>query len=147
VEAADGLLVPNGVVVTGDGRHLIIAESFAHRLTLFDIGPGGALSGRRLWADLGEHIPDGICLDAGGGIWFASVLDHAVLRVVEGGVLTHRVTTGEAQAYACMLGGSERTTLYVCTALADDPAGAMASRSGAIAVFDGPLPAAGAGLP
>jgi sugar lactone lactonase YvrE len=146
VEAADELLVPNGVVVTADGRHLIVAESFAHRLTLFDIGAGGGLSGRRLWADLGEHIPDGICLDADGGIWFASVLDHAVLRVIEGGVLTHRVATGETQAYACMLGGPDRSTLFVCTALADDPAGAIARRSGAIAVFEGSLPA-GAGLP
>jgi sugar lactone lactonase YvrE len=147
VEAAGDLLVPNGVVVSADGRHLIIAESFAHRLTQFDIGAGGALSGRRLFADLGDHIPDGICLDAEGGIWFASVLDHAVLRVVDGGSITHRVSTGEPQAYACMLGGPDRRTLFVCTALADDPAGAIDSRSGAIAVLDGLAPAAGAGLP
>jgi sugar lactone lactonase YvrE len=147
VEAADDLLVPNGVVVTVDGRHLIVAESFAHRLTQFDIGAGGALSGRRLFADLGDHIPDGICLDSAGGIWFASVLDHAVLRVVEGGSITHRVTTGQPQAYACMLGGADRRTLFLCTAMADDPAAALESRSGAIARFAGPVPAGGAGLP
>jgi sugar lactone lactonase YvrE len=147
VEAAADLLVPNGVVVSADGRRLIIAESFAHRLTQFDIGVGGELSGRRLFANLGDHIPDGICLDAAGGIWFASVLDHAVLRVLEGGSITHRVSTGEPQAYACMLGGAGRATLFLCTARADDPAGAIESRSGSIAVFDGPVPAAGAGLP
>ncbi len=85
VEVAEDLMVPNGMVATGDGRHLIVAESFAHRLTRFDIGTDGALSARRVYADLGDHIPDGICLDADGGIWFASVTDHAVLRVVEGG--------------------------------------------------------------
>jgi sugar lactone lactonase YvrE len=147
VEVTEDLLVPNGMVITDDGGHLIVAESFAHRLTRFDIEADGTLSNRRLFADLGDHIPDGICLDAEGAIWFASVQDHAVLRVVEGGSITHRVTTGEPQAYACMLGGSDRRTLFLCTALADDPDAAMESRSGAIACFDGPVPAAGAGLP
>ncbi len=147
VEVADDLLVPNGMVVTDDGRYLIVAESFAHRLTRFTIGADGTLSDRSLFADLGDHIPDGICLDGEGAIWFASVQDHAVLRVVEGGSITHRVTTGDPQAYACMLGGSDRRTLFLCTALADDPVGAIESRSGAIACFDGPVPAPGAGLP
>lgn len=147
VEVAEDLMVPNGMVATGDGRHLIVAESFAHRLTRFDVGTDGALSARRVYADLGEHIPDGICLDADGAIWFASVTDHAVLRVVEGGSITHRVTVGDAQAYACMLGGPDRRDLFVCTALADDPASALDARSGTISRFDGSVPAAGAGLP
>jgi sugar lactone lactonase YvrE len=147
VVAAGDLLVPNGMVITPDARHLVVAESFAHRLTRFDIAADGTLSGRRVFAELGERIPDGICLDADGGVWFASVTDHSVLRVVEGGAITHRVSTGDRQAYACMLGGPDRRTLFLCTANADEPAAAIAARGGAIETLDAPAPAPGAGLP
>jgi sugar lactone lactonase YvrE len=147
VVAAGDLLVPNGMVIWPDGKRLVVAESFAHRLTGFDIAADGSLSGRRVFADLGERIPDGICLDADGGVWFASVTDQSVFRVVEGGTLTHRVSTGDRQAYACMLGGPDRRTLFVCTAHADEPAAAIEARSGAIETLDAPAPAPGAGLP
>ncbi len=147
VVAAEGLLVPNGMVITPDARHLVAAESFAHRLTWFDIAADGTLSGRRVFAELGERIPDGVCLDADGGVWFASVTDHSVLRVVDGGEITHRVSTGERQAYACMLGGPDRRTLFLCTAKADEPGAALAACSGAIEMLDTPAPAPGAGLP
>lgn len=45
----------------------MVSESFAGRLTAFDIENDGSLSGRRVWAEgLGS---DGICIDAEGGIW------------------------------------------------------------------------------
>ena len=93
-QVADGIAFPNGMVVTPDDGTLIVAESFAGRLTAFDIAPDGGLSNRRVWADLGgPGSGDGICLDAEGAIW-CSVVDGgrpACLRVREGGEVVDRI--------------------------------------------------------
>jgi sugar lactone lactonase YvrE len=104
---------PNGMVITPDGRTLIISESMAGRLTAFGIGDGG-LSGRRVFAEgLG---PDGICLDTEGAVW-VSTGGSSVVRVTEGGKILQRVELGENRApFALMLGGPERRTLFICTA-------------------------------
>jgi sugar lactone lactonase YvrE len=111
---AQDLLFPNGAVITPDGRTLIIGESYASRLTAFDIAEDGSLSGRRVWATLNRAAPDGICLDAEGAIWLASPISREVIRVREGGEVTHRIAT-PGQALACMLGGQDRRTLFVLT--------------------------------
>ncbi len=110
---ADQLLFPNGCVITPDGRTLIIAETFAGRLTAFNIADDGALHGRRVWAmPEGGGRPDGICLDADGAIWLASPPTREVLRVREGGEVTHRVAVN-GDAVACMLDGADRRTLFI----------------------------------
>jgi sugar lactone lactonase YvrE len=114
---ADELMFPNGTVITPDGRTLIVAESFAARLTAFDIAGDGSLSGRRVFAQLSDgRVPDGICLDADGAIWVASPTSREVVRVLDGGEITDRVPTGDVPAIACMLGGDDRRTLYVLSA-------------------------------
>ena len=140
---ADQLLFPNGTVITPDGETLIVGESFGARLTAFEIAPDGTLSNRRVWAQLEKAVPDGICLDAEGGIWVASPVSAEVLRVREGGVVTDRVSV-QTQAFACMLGGPERRTLFICTAADSDPAKTDA-RSGRIESVEVDVP--GAGLP
>ncbi|MBU2643704.1 SMP-30/gluconolactonase/LRE family protein [bacterium] len=125
---ADEMVFPNGSVITADGKTLIVGETYAARLTAFEIEADGSLSRRRVWAqfdDLGivtdrkqlmqRVLPDGICLDAEGAIWIASPNKNAeVLRVVEGGEVVDRVTV-ETFPYACMLGGPDRKTLFVLT--------------------------------
>lgn len=113
-QVADDIQFPNGMVVTPDNRTLIISESFAGRLTAFDIGPDGGLSHRRVFADgLG---PDGICLDAEGAVW-VSTGGNSVVRVTEGGDVLQRVELGENRApFAVMLGGADRRTLFIMTA-------------------------------
>jgi sugar lactone lactonase YvrE len=113
---ADGLGFPNGTVITPDGRTLIVGETFAGRLTAFDIEGDGSLTNRRAFAELGEARPDGICLDAEGAVWVASVFDGQFLRVMDGGAITAQVTVRPKLAVACMLGGEDRRTLYLCTA-------------------------------
>ena len=116
VVAARDLLFPNGTVITPDGKTLIVAETFGQQLTAFDILPDGMLASRRVWAEMKGYYPDGICLDEAGGIWVASPEKHTgVLRVLEGGRITHRVSV-ETNAYACMLGNHDRRTLFVLTA-------------------------------
>ncbi|WP_112241014.1 SMP-30/gluconolactonase/LRE family protein [Kribbella monticola] len=113
-EVAGGIEFPNGMVITPDGRTLVISESFAGRLTAFDIEPDGGLSGRRVFAEgLG---PDGICLDAEGAIW-VSTGGSSVVRVAEGGEVLQRVELPENRApFALALGGPSGRTLFIMTA-------------------------------
>src|SRR4030095_4796083 len=141
--ASDDMMFPNGTVITPDGRTLIVGETFRAQLTAFDVGADGQLSNRRVWAPLERAVPDGICLDAEGAIWVASPVSKGVLRVREGGAVADRIEV-EHQAYACMLGGADRRTLYVCTAATHDPA-KTGTRSGRIEAVEGAVP--GARLP
>lgn len=84
-QVADGVAFPNGMVVTPDNKTLIVAESYGHRLTAFGIAADGSLSNRRVWADLGEDNPDGICLDADNAVWYSDVPHQRCVRVREGG--------------------------------------------------------------
>jgi sugar lactone lactonase YvrE len=113
-QVAGDIQFPNGMVITPDDRTLIISESFAGRLTAFDIGADGSLSGRRVFADgLG---PDGICLDAEGAVW-VSTAGFSVARIAEGGEVVQRVELAENRApFALMLGGPDRRTLFIMTA-------------------------------
>ena len=114
-EVADGLAFPNGMVVTSDNATLIVAESFARRLTAFDIDRDGSLSNRRLWADV---TGDGICLDADGAVWTSEVGpgDTGVcLRVRERGEVLDRIEL-DRPCYASMLGGEDGRTLFMVVA-------------------------------
>jgi sugar lactone lactonase YvrE len=114
-QVADGIEFPNGMVVTPDNSTLIIAESFAGRLTAFDIAAEGSLSNRRVWAELGgPGNGDGICLDADGAVW-TPVLGNACARVREGGEVLQRIEL-DRPCYACMLGGPDRRTLFMMAA-------------------------------
>ena len=140
--AADDLSFPNGTVITPDGRQLIVGETFGARLTAFDVEADGSLSNRRTWATLEGAVPDGICLDTEGGIWVASPVSSEVLRVEEGGRVSHRLAVS-TQAFACMLGGADGCTLFVCTATDSSPDACRKRRDGRIEVFRAPFPRAG----
>lgn len=112
-EVADDLIFPNGIAIAEDGGTLIVAETFAHRLTAFDIDADGSLSGRRLFADLGKRTPDGICLDAEGAIWVSSSETGEVLRVREGGEVTDVIDAAGRFAAACVTGGPDRRALFM----------------------------------
>jgi sugar lactone lactonase YvrE len=114
--AAAGLAFPNGSVITPDGSTLIIAESWAARLTAFDIGPDGELVNRRVWAELGEGCaPDGIALDADGAVWVADAGGKRAIRVREGGEILAEISGGDLDVIACALGGPDGRTLFLCT--------------------------------
>lgn len=141
---ANQLMFPNGTVITPDGRTMIVAETFAKRLTAFDLAEDGALSNRRVWAETPTCNPDGICLDAEGAIWVTGAFTHHMIRVFEGGHVTHDLDLGERAAYACMLGGKDRRTLFVVTNSGSGPAIA-AKKDGRIETMRVDVP--GAGLP
>jgi sugar lactone lactonase YvrE len=143
--AADGTAFPNGMAITADGHTLIVGESMAALLTAFTIGDDGALRDRRLWAALQPAFPDGICLDADGCVWVASPGTRECLRVREGGEIVERVSTGDRLAIACALGGDDRRTLFICTAIGLNPKKAVELRTARIEAVR--VDVGGAGLP
>jgi sugar lactone lactonase YvrE len=109
---ATDIAFPNGMAVTPDNATLIVADSYGKHLLGFDIGDDGTLSRRRVWADLGDGVPDGICLDAEGAVWYADVPNKRCTRVAEGGDVLQRVET-QLGCFACMLGGDDGRTLFM----------------------------------
>lgn len=134
---------PNGTVITPDGTTLIVGESWAARLTAFDIDGHGDLDNRRIWAELPDGaLPDGICMDEAGGVWSASPSTNECLRQVEGGEVTHRVAVDQG-AFACMLGGADGRTLHILTAGSSEPEECRRKRSGRVEVWRAPYAHAG----
>lgn len=119
--AAEDLGFPNGSVVTPDGGTLIVAESFAQRLTAFDVAADGTLSRRRVWAEL-DFVPDGIALDVDGCVWAAyPVTPGSFRRVAAGGAVLQQIDAGGRGGFACALGGADRRTLFLLEAFDSSP--------------------------
>jgi len=129
--AADDIAFPNGTVLTADERTLIVGESFGGSYLAFDRAIDGTLSNRRVWAEIPGTAPDGCALDAEGAIWFSDARGSQVVRVREGGEVTHTVTTPQP-TFACMLGGEDLKTLFVLTAPSADPARVAGTGEGGI---------------
>jgi sugar lactone lactonase YvrE len=111
-QVADGIAFPNGMVVTPDNSTLIIAESYGKKLTAFDIAVDGSLLNRRVWADLVDGVPDGICLDAENAIWYADVPNKRCVRVREGGEVLQTINLDRG-CFSCALGGADMRTLFM----------------------------------
>ncbi len=131
-------------MISADWKTLVVAETFAARLTAFDIEADGSLANRRVFAQLEGCYPDGICLDSEGAIWVADAGGRRVVRVAEGGRVKQTISTGNLNAYACMLGGSDRRTLFICTCSGSGPDVAQKT-DGQICIVRVDVP--GAGLP
>ncbi len=140
---AGDLAFGNGMALTPDGSTLIVAESHAGRLTAFDISADGGLANRRVWADLGDGAPDGICIDADGAAWYADVPNRRCVRVREGGEVLQTLDVDRG-CFACMLGGPDARTLFVMAAewRGMDRIGETAG-TGQVLAFEAPAPHAG----
>jgi sugar lactone lactonase YvrE len=111
-QVADGIAFPNGMLITPDNSTLVIAESYGKKLTAFDIAPDGSLSNRRVWADLIDGVPDGICLDSENAIWYADVPNKRCVRVREGGEVLQTINLDRG-CFSCALGGPDMKTLFM----------------------------------
>ncbi len=142
-QVAEGCAFANGMVVTPDNATLILAESYGHRLTAFDIDATGLLSNRRVWADLGDGYPDGICLDAENAIWYADVPAKRCVRVRQGGEMLQTIDLDRG-CFACMLGGVDRRTLFLMVAEYPPASwGPEAARTGQVLTVQVPVPGVG----
>jgi len=141
-QVADGVAFPNGMAVTPDGGTLIVAESYANRLTAFDIATDGGLSNRRVWAEVGNDHPDGICLDAEGAVWYADVGTKRCVRVREGGEVLQSIELDRG-CFACMLGGMDGRTLFMVAAVFEPATMFGGERTGRVLTVEAPAPGAG----
>ena len=142
-QVADGIAFPNGMAVTPDNSTLIIAESYGKRLTAFDIAADGGLSNRRVWAELGDGAPDGICIDADNAVWYADVPNKRCMRVRERGEVLQTVKVDRG-CFACMLGGTDKRTLFLMAAEWRGPAHmADGERTGQVLTAEAPAPGVG----
>ncbi len=142
-QVADGIAFPNGMAVTPDNSTLICAESYGKKLTAFDIAVEGSLSNQRVWADLGDGVPDGISLDAEGAIWYGDVPNQRSVRVREGGEVLQTIDLDRG-CFACMLGGVDRKTLFmVVTEWHGTEHMANGARTGQVRTLEAPVPGVG----
>jgi sugar lactone lactonase YvrE len=142
-QVADGIAFPDGMAVTPDNSTLLVAESYGKRLTAFAIAADGTLSRRRVWADLGDGVPDGICLDADGAVWYGDVPNKRCVRVGEGGKVLQTIQLDRG-CFACALGGATGRTLFLMAAewrgvdkMTDG------ARTGQVLTAEAPVPGAG----
>ena len=144
-QVADGIAFPNGMAITPDNHTLIIAESHGKKLTAFDIADDGTLLNRRMWADLGMGVPDGICIDADFAVWYTDVPNKRCARVREGGAVLQAIDVDRG-CFACMLGGKDRRTLYVIAAEwrgMEKIAEVAQARTGQVLTVEAPAPGVG----
>jgi sugar lactone lactonase YvrE len=146
---------PNGMVLIDGGATLLVAETFAARITAFTVGAGGVLSGRRVWADFGVGdlwnvaaataaqpvLPDGLAMDAEGALWVADAKGNGVIRVAEGGHVLDWVHTGELAVYAAALGGASGRELALCCAPPLGTSDPVTTRDSQLLVTTVPVPA------
>jgi sugar lactone lactonase YvrE len=155
--AADGLGFPNGMALTPAGNTLIVAETTMNRLSAFEVTSGG-LGKRRTWAPFGgpptstdfaelfnqvDVAPDGICLDAEGAVWVSDAKNSRCIRVAEGGKILEELKTDGQGVFACMLGGDDGRTLFLCVAPTFHEAEASAVHRAAIWMISVDVPRAG----
>jgi len=127
---------PNGMVITPDGKTLIVGETLGGCLTAFDIGADGTLANRRQWAPTWPAVPDGICLDSEGAIWIANPLAPECVRIAEGGAVLETIETGGMPCYACMLGGPEGRHLFMAVAPSSDATEAAQAPLGKVLIAE-----------
>jgi sugar lactone lactonase YvrE len=140
--ADSAMRFPNGSVVTPDGRTLIVAETFGQGLVAWDIAEDGALGEKRVWAEVPGSLPDGICLDVEGAVWFADALAQSFVRVAEGGEVLQRIEVGSA-AFACTLGGEDMRTLFLLLGRFPPGAASLVDRPGRIETVTVAVPGTG----
>jgi sugar lactone lactonase YvrE len=142
-QVADGVAFPNGIAVTPDNSTLILAESYGNKLTAFDIAADGSLSPGRVWADLGDGVPDGICLDEEAAVWYGDVPNKRCVRVREGGEVLQTIELDRG-CFACMLGGADDRTLFMMAAQWRGPTHiANEAGTGQVLAVEAPAPRVG----
>jgi sugar lactone lactonase YvrE len=144
-QLAKGIAFPNGMAISPDNATLIIAESHGKKLTAFDVADDGSLSSRRVWAGLGDGVPDGICIDADKAVWYADVPNKRCVRVREGGEVLQTIDVDRG-CFACMLGGPDKRTLFIVATEwrgMDNISEVARARTGLVLTVNAPAPGAG----
>jgi sugar lactone lactonase YvrE len=140
---AGDLDFPNGMVITPDGDTLVVAESTGRRITAYTITADGALIDRRVFADGLDGPPDGLAIDAEGGVWAAMTLAHQFERITDGGNVSDRIDMAGRTAIACALGGPDGRTLFLLSSTDAYPERLIGTRASRVDALMVDIPAPG----
>jgi sugar lactone lactonase YvrE len=111
----DGITVSNGLEWSPDGSLAYYNDTPTHRISVFDYDFDSGLTNRRTLADLGDLRPDGLTVDAVGGIWTALYGGSAVHRYTPEGRLDEVIDVAARQVTACTFGGDDLDRLFITT--------------------------------
>ena len=114
-----GVGISNGIGWSPDERLMYYIDSQVHRVDVFDYDPAtGEIDGRRPFAAVGEGgvVPDGLTVDADGGVWVAVWGGYAVLHHDPGGKVIEAVDLPAARVSSCVFAGPDLDRLYITTA-------------------------------
>jgi sugar lactone lactonase YvrE len=120
--ALPGTTISNGTVFTGEDS-VLFADSATGQICRYAVAGDGAWSDREVLVTIDEPGvgPDGICMDADGGIWVALWDGSRAQRWSADGTLTHQVMLPTPRATSVALGGADGRTLFVTTSAVDLP--------------------------
>jgi sugar lactone lactonase YvrE len=125
-----GVTISNGLEWSPDGSRAYFNDTPTGQVSVFDYDRVSGLTDRRTFVEVDGH-PDGLTVDAEGGVWTALFGSGQVRRYAPDGTLDEVVEVPARQVTACTFGGEDLDRLYVTTSREglepdDDPlAGAL----------------------
>lgn len=116
--AADGLRVPNGLVLSRDGSRLYVAETVTNRVLRFPVKQNGMLGESAVFAELPSKPnvtpePDGLAIDTNGNVYVAHLGMSSVQVLNPQGQLIRTLPAGNYDASNLVFGGKDRNQLFV----------------------------------
>ena len=110
----EGVTISNGLEWSPDGALAYYVDSATGRIDVFDYDRDRGLSGRRPFAEV-TGGPDGLTVDADGGVWVALYAGGAVQRFTPEGTLDEVIEVPVSKATACTFGGADLDQLFITT--------------------------------
>jgi sugar lactone lactonase YvrE len=113
----EGVTISNGLDWSKDYSQAYYIDTPTHHIDVLDVAGPGVLAGRRTLIDVSEFRggPDGMTVDAEGGIWVAFYDGSRVRRFAPDGTLTEEVVLPVTQPTSCTFGGPDLMDLFITT--------------------------------
>ncbi len=122
VELYGGVELTNGIGFSPDGLRLYHSDSSVGRIHMHVVDANGNVRNRSVFAEVEIGFPDGLAVDAEGGVWVASYGGSAVLRYTPEGKLDRTVPVPARDVTSLCFGGADLCDLYIVSAdNTDDP--------------------------
>jgi xylono-1,5-lactonase len=111
----EGYQVSNGLGFSPDGKLLYHADSPPKTIYAYDVAPDRRLTNRRVFAQVPEGYPDGLAVDAEGGVWVAAIFAYELVRFKPDGAVDRRIKMPSRMVVSLTFGGPDLCDLYVVT--------------------------------
>jgi sugar lactone lactonase YvrE len=117
--ALPGVTLSNGIEWGTDGGSMLYIDSRTQRVDTIEYDPATGRLGTReplIAIAVDDGLPDGMAMDAEGGLWVALWGAGRIQRFQPDGTPDVAVAVPAAQTTSCAFGGADLATLYVTTA-------------------------------